>query len=177
MTLLVRTAGDISGTERAIRAEIAALDPALPVPEIRPLERNLSAAVAGPRFRTLLLGAFAAAALLLAAIGVYGVMAFNVNRRTREMGLRLALGARPGSLLGMLFARGTRLVAIGAAFGLFAAFVLTRFLQELLYQTATTDPLALAIALTLLAGVGMLAIWLPARRAARVDPMQALRQE
>lgn len=177
MTLLVRTTGDIAGTAGAVRREIAALDPALPVPEIRPLTQKLAAAVAGPRFRAALLGAFALAALLLAGIGIYGVMAFNVSRRTREMGLRLALGARPANLLGMLFARGTRLVAVGAALGLLGALVLTRFMQELLYRTAATDPLALAAAIGLLAVAALLAIWLPARRAARVEPMQALRQE
>lgn len=177
MTLLVRTRGEIAGITRALRGAIAELDSALPVPAIRAMEQKMSAAVAGPRFRTALLGVFALAALLLAAVGIYGVMAYNVSQRTREMGLRLAMGARPQRLMGMVMLRGTRLVVIGAAIGMLAAFVLARYLQDLLYETATTDALALASAVTLLAIVALTAIVLPARRAARIQPMQALREE
>lgn len=177
MTLLVRTDGEIAGIARAIRSAIAELDPALPVPAIRPMQQKISSAVAGPRFRTTLLGAFAMAALLLAAVGIYGVMSYNVSQRTREMGLRLAMGARPQRLMGMVMLRGTRLIVIGMIVGVFGAFMLARYLQDLLYQTATTDVFALASAVVLLTMVAMVAILLPARRAARIEPMQALRQD
>lgn len=177
MTLLVRTGGEIAGITRALRNAIAELDPALPVPAIRPMQQKISAAVAGPRFRTALLGAFALAALLLAAVGIYGVMAYNVSQRTREMGLRLAMGAQPHRLLAMVMLRGTRLVVIGAIVGVLCAFMLARYLQNLLYETAATDVVALTGAVALLALVALAAIWLPARRAARIQPMQALRDE
>ncbi len=177
MTLMIRTAADPAGIAGAVRLQIRAMDPNLPIPEIRPLERNLAGAVAGPRFRTLLLGFFAAVALLLAAVGIYGVMAFSVSRRTRELGLRLALGARPEAVLNMVMRRGVVLALLGITLGAAGAFALTRFLDSLLYDTAPTDLATFAAVSLLLATAALLASYIPARRAMRVDPMVALRSE
>ena len=177
MTVLARSAGDIAGMSAVVREQIRAMDPDLPIPAVRPLEQEMAASVAGPRFRTWLLGVFALVALLLAAVGVYGVMAFNVSQRTREVGLRMAMGAPSGSILRMLLTGGARLALAGIGLGLVAAFGLARFMQGLLYETAHTDPLAIGAATALLAGVAFAATWFPARRAALIEPSQALRQE
>ena len=177
MTLLVRTAGEVTGTAAAIRQQIWANDPNLPISTIQPLERNRTEAVATPRFNTLLLGTFAAVALLLAAIGIYGVMAFSVAQRTREIGVRLALGARPGSVSRMVLRHAATLAILGVGVGLGGAWALTRVLEVLLYDVAPTDAVTFATVALLLGSVMLLAAYLPARRAARVDPMVALRAE
>lgn len=177
MTLAIKTAGEVAGVADAVRNEIRRMDATFPVPQIRPLEQQVSASVAAPRFRTQLLTAFALIALLLAAVGIYGVMAFNVSQRTREVGLRLALGARPEKIAGTFLLDGARLSLLGAALGLLGTWALTRFLEGLLYATAPLDTSALVAATLLLGGVALAASHLPARRAARVDPMMALREE
>jgi putative ABC transport system permease protein len=177
MTLLVRSALDGPAVAAAVREQIRALDPNLPVPEIRPLERSVSAAVAGPRFRSVLLGAFAAIALILAAVGVYGVASFGVARRIREFGVRLALGATPADVSGMVLRSGLALAAAGVALGIVAAWGLSRFLSTLLYDLSPTDPGTFAAVALLLGAVTVLATYLPGRRASRVDPVVALRDE
>lgn len=142
-----------------------------------PLEERVRRDLATPRFVTVLLAAFAAVALLLAAVGLYGVLAYSVSRRTREFGIRIAMGAESGDLLGGVMRRGLVLVGVGLALGLIAAFGVTRFLSSLLYGVSPTDPLTLAGVSLLLVAVGAAACWLPARRATRVDPMVAVRAE
>ena len=174
MTLLVKTAGDPAGLGAAIRREIQAVDRELPVPEVQPLARNLeTAAFAGPRFGMLLLGLFAAVALALAATGIYGIMVFAVTQRTREIGIRLALGARPWSVVRMIVRRGLLLTLIGVGLGWGGALALTRFLASLLFGTAPTEVAIFAAVALLLGGVATAATYLPARRAAEIDPKLA----
>lgn len=177
MTLLVRGKADIEAVSALVRNRILAQDEALPVPAVQSLEARFAATAAGPRFRTLLLGVFAMIALLLAAVGIYGVMAYSVSQRTREVGLRMALGADPGSISAMLVRRGALLTVAGTVVGLSGAWVLTRFIRGLLFDTAPLEPSALALAALVLASTALAASWLPARRAACIQPTEALRHE
>ena len=177
MTLLVRSELEPAALGAAVREQVHALDPNLPVPEVRPLERSMASAIAGPRFRSLLLGAFAVIALVLAAVGVYGVASFGVARRIREFGVRLALGASPADVAGMVVRNGIVLAAAGLVLGIAAAWGLTRFLETLLYDLSPTDPATFAAVAVILGGVAVLATYLPGRRASRVDPAVALREE
>lgn len=137
----------------------------------------MSETVSRPRFFTLLLGAFAGLAMVLAALGVYGVIAYSVSRRTYEIGIRMALGARAGNVLRMAIAQGLAPAMTGLVIGLAAAFLLTGLLSSLLYGVGAADPATFAGVAVLLVSVALLAGWLPARRAARVNPASALRQE
>jgi putative ABC transport system permease protein len=177
MTLTIKAAGDVPGLPAAIRREIRALDGNLPIPEVQPLGRSVAGAVEGPRFRMFLFGAFAAAALALAVTGVYGVMTFAVAQRTREIGVRLALGARPWSVVGLVLRRGLVLTLLGIGLGWAGAFALTRFLASLLYGTVPTDAATFAAVALLLAGVATAAGYFPARRAAEIDPRLAFSAE
>jgi predicted permease len=175
MTLMIKTAGARSAIDlgSAVRREIHAIDRNLPVPDLVPLRRNLAAPLAGPLFSMLLLAVFAAVALILAATGVYGIMAFAVTQRTREIGVRLALGAQPWRVVGMILTRGLLLTLLGVALGWAGAFGLTRFLAGLLYGTAPTDALTFGAVALLLGAVALTATYLPARRAAAIDPRLA----
>jgi ABC-type antimicrobial peptide transport system permease subunit len=144
---------------------------------MRPLTEVVAETVAGPRFLTVLVGAFGAAALLLAAIGVYGVISFSVARRTREIGVRIALGADRAAVRRLVIREGMALAGAGLALGLVAALVLSRVLASLLFETRTQDPLTLAAVGALLLFVALLACAIPARRAANLDPHAALRVE
>lgn len=175
MTVLVRTHGDIAGTAAAIRDRIRKLDPNLPVPEVQTLRGILSDSIAGPRMRTVMLGVFALAALLLAAIGIYGVMAFNFASRRRELGLRLAVGAKPGGLMRMLLLGGARLVLIGSSLGAIGAWLLGRTLSSLIEEASGVDPLAFVGALVVLGIVAMAAVYFPARQTLRTAPLETLR--
>lgn len=177
MTLMIKTSGASAGLAAAIRREIRAVDGNLPIPEVRPLQQSLSSAVAEPRFRMFLFGAFAAAALVLAIVGVYGVMAFAVAQRTREIGVRLALGARPWSVVGLVLRRGLLLTLIGIGLGWAGALGLTRFLASLLYGTAPTDAVTFSAVALLLAAIATAAGYVPARRAAAIDPRLAFSAE
>jgi putative ABC transport system permease protein len=137
----------------------------------------VSASVAQPRLITQLVGSFAILALLLAAIGIYGVMAYSVTQRTHEVGIRLALGAQPRDVLALLMVQGMRLVFLGVVLGVVVSLVLTRLLATLLYGTSVRDPLTFAGVSALLVAVALLACYIPARRAMRVDPIVALRYE
>lgn len=177
MTLVIKTAGNPANVAGAVRQAIRSIDKNLPVPEMRPLDEGRASAVAEPRFRMLLLGTFAAVALVLATMGIYGVMAFTVAQRTREIGVRMALGARPGGVSRMIIRQGMILTLIGMVLGTLGALSLTRVLASLLFDTAPTDPATFAVVTVLLVGVALLATYLPARRAMRVDPVIALRSE
>lgn len=161
----------------SVRRELRRLVPDVPVPEVRPLVENLGRARTHPRFQALLMAAFALTALSLAASGVYGLMAFSVVRRHREIGVRLALGARPGEVVSMITREGAALVAAGLALGLAVALAGSRTLETLLYRTPPGEVTAYALAIATLAVAGLVAAWLPARRAAAVDPTVALSSE
>jgi ABC-type antimicrobial peptide transport system permease subunit len=153
------------------------LDPALPIAAVRTLEDVVEGSVARGRLTFLLLAAFAGTALLLAAIGLYGVIAYTVTQRTREIGIRLALGASPRRVLRQVLGQGLKLVVLGLILGALGAAGLTRLLASLLYQVSPADPLVFGGMALLLLAVALAAAWLPARRAAKVDPMVALRVE
>lgn len=177
LTVAVRTAVDPAALTSLAKHEIQAVDKSEPVYDVRTLEEVVSASVAPRRFNTLLLGLFAAFALILAGVGTYGVVSYTVARRTHEIGLRMALGAGRRDVLRLVVGRGMLLAAGGLAAGLVAALGLTRFLSSLLYGVRPADPATLVAGLCFLAGVALAASYVPARRAAKVDPMVALRCE
>jgi predicted permease len=176
LTLLARTAGDPLTYSAALRRMVQSRSPDTPV-QFTTLEQSLAENVAAPRFRTLLLAAFATLAVLLAMAGVYGVMTYVVGQRTGEIGLRMALGASPASLLGLVLRQGLTLAALGLVIGLAGAMAATGLLRSMLFQVKTTDPLTYVGVALLLALVASVASYIPARRAVRVDPLRALRQE
>jgi putative ABC transport system permease protein len=177
LTIVARTVGNPADMAASISAQVMALDPNQPVAEIRPMRDFVSADLARPRFTMLLLGGFAATALLLAAIGVYGVIAFGVTQRTREIGVRIALGAQRRDVLRLVMQRATLLIGTGLAIGIAAVLVLGRFVASLVYGITPNDPATLVAIAVFLAAVATLATYLPARGAARVDPILALRAE
>jgi len=177
LTVVVRTSAPPEALTAALRAQVYALDPDLPVYNLRPLEQVVANAAGQPRFHTLLLGLFSAAAALLAAIGIYGVMTYTVTQRTHEIGIRLALGAQARDVRALVAGQGLKLALTGVALGLAAAFALTRLMKSLLYAVSPTDPLTFGVIALLLLSVALLACWLPARRATKVDPMIALRHD
>jgi putative ABC transport system permease protein len=175
-TLLVRSAVDPTALADAIRQETRSAIPNLPAPKIRTMDQLLSETVAQPRAQTELLSLFAGAALLLATIGLYGVLAYAVTQRRREMGVRMALGARQRDLVSLVVGQGMRLVLMGVVVGLLCAVGLTRVLQSLLYGVGLFDPLTFAAVPLLLITAALIACWLPAWRAARTDPLESLRE-
>jgi len=177
MTLVVRTDGDPTAIAPAIQREIRALDPNQPVSDVRTMNQVMSEWVARSRFNTLLLGLFAGLATLLSAVGIFGVMNYSVALRTRELGLRLAVGAQPRQVLLLVMRQGLGLTVVGVVLGLAAAFALTRLLSGLLFGVAAVDVTTFASISILLVIVSLLACYLPARRAMRIDPLSALRYE
>jgi putative ABC transport system permease protein len=175
LTLVARTDADPLATAAAIKAEVRAIDPSLPVAQVRTMTAVVSESVGPQRFNTLLLGGFAGVALVLAALGIGGVLATAVSRRTQEIGLRMALGAGHADLRRMVIGQGMTLVIVGMAIGVPAAFVVTRFMSSLLFGIKPHDPVTFAGATTVLLLVALLACYLPARRATRIDPIAALR--
>jgi putative ABC transport system permease protein len=175
--LVVRTSGDPFAVAPAIKAQVHGVNPEQPVSEIRTMDQVLSESLAQRRFSLILIGVFAGASLLLAAVGVAGVMAFMVAQRRQEMGIRMALGAQRTDVFGLVLAQGLRLTVAGLALGLAGAFGVTRLLSSMLYGVTPGDPLTFFVVSCLLTGVALLACYVPARSATRVDPMVALRYE
>jgi len=176
-TLAVKTAGNPIAMAQSVRAAIARVDREQPVTSIRTMDEVAADSVAQPRFRMELVGTFAGLALALAAVGIFGVLAFAVSQRTREFGIRMALGARANDVLAMVLAGGLKIVAIGIAIGLVAAAGLAQFLTSLIFGVRPLDPATFLAAPLALALVALAACLTPAWRAARVDPAVALRQE
>jgi putative ABC transport system permease protein len=177
MSLMIRYLNESSGVATAVRNEVLALDKNQPVYSIRTLDSVLSESVAGPRFRTLLLAAFAGVALVLAGVGIYGVISYAVTQRTQEIGIRMALGARATDVLKLVVKGGMMLVLIGVAIGLAGAVALTRLLTSLLFGVTPTDAATFATVSAGLIVVALFACFIPARRATKVDPLVALRYE
>jgi len=175
--VVARTTGDPLALAPSVRAALWSVDPDQPVWEVTSMDRLLARSMRQERFTTLLTGLFAALALLLAAVGVYGVMAYTVSQRTREVGIRLAVGATPGQVVGLVLGQGVRVTAAATVLGLAGGLAAARLIQGQLFGVGPDDPLTFVIVPAVLAGVALLACWLPARRAARVDPVVALRSE
>ena len=175
--LVVRASGDPLALTSAIRGAVQSIDKDQPIANVATMEEILSRSVGEPRFRTLLLGVFAALALVLAGVGIYGVMSYTVARRTHEIGIRMALGARPKDTMMLVVGQGLSLALIGVGVGLAGAFGLTRLLSSLLFGVSPTDSMTFVAIALLLTGVAAVACYIPARRATRVDPMLALRCE
>jgi predicted permease len=177
MTLAIRSASNAPQLEQSLRGLASSLNPEAPVSEVKPMPTILTDATSAPRSITALFGAFAALALILGIIGIYGVISFFVGQRTREIGIRMALGAQRRDVLKLVVNEGLWLTLTGIVVGLLAAFALTRFLGTLLYGVSATDPLDFAAVAALFAVVALAACYVPARRAMRVDPLVALRHE
>jgi predicted permease len=176
-SILVRTTTDPKSLAAALRASVWALDRDVPVPEERTLEQIMSASLARRRFQMILVLVFAVAALALAAFGTYGVVAYSVSRRRAEIGIRLALGARKAGVLQLVLRQGMTPVLLGLAAGALAALAIGRFVSSLLFEVSPHDPVAFALAAVVLLSVSALACWIPARQAAEVDPLEAIRYE
>jgi putative ABC transport system permease protein len=177
LSVVLRTAGDPHQQAAALRSALAEIDPNQPLVKVRTMEDNMAATVAQPRFRTWLIGIFAGLALMLAAVGIYGVMSYSVTQRTSEIGIRITLGAQPVDVFRIVLGEGLRFALIGVAVGVAGGLVLTRLLSTFLYGVSATDPLTFFGVAILLIAVSVAACFFPARRATRVDPIVALRYE
>jgi putative ABC transport system permease protein len=183
MRLVVRAApgssrqANLSSLAAAIRNQVRAVDLIVPVNQVVTMDERLSDSVAPRRFQMLLLSVFAAVALIIATVGVYGVLSYAVGRRTHEIGIRMALGAQGADVLRLVVGQGMRITLIGASLGLAAALALTRVMKNLLFEVSATDPATFALIALLLVGVALIASYIPARRATKVDLLLAIRHE
>ena len=177
LSLVVRTAGEPLAQAQSLRSVVRNIDANQPITAIRSMDESIAQSISQPRFRTVLLAVFAGIALVLAAVGIFGVMAYSVAQRTRELGLRIALGASRGRVLQLVLAHGVRLTLVGVAIGLAATFILTRYLSSLLFNVPAYDPMTLVGVVAVLIAISLCACYLPARRATLVDPIVALREE
>jgi putative ABC transport system permease protein len=177
LNVALRTSNNPASTASALRSAVWSLDPQLAVAQVQTMDQVISKSTTPRRFSLFLLGGFASLALILSAIGIYGVIAYSVVRRVHEMGIRIALGAQRRDVLRLVIGQGMLLLAIGMIIGILGALVLTRALASFLYGVRPTDPLTFAAVVAILAGVAFLACYIPARRATRVDPMIAVRYE
>jgi putative ABC transport system permease protein len=177
MVGVVKTVNEPHTLISAVTKEVGALDQDIPLFAVKSMQEYLSSSVATPRFNTTLLAIFAAVALVLTIVGLYGVMSYSVAQRTNEIGIRLALGAQSRDVLLMVVKQGSALILVGLVFGLAGAYALTRLIASLLFGVTAKDPFTFVAAAVLLAIVGLLACYIPALRATKVDPMEALRCE
>jgi putative ABC transport system permease protein len=177
MFLVVRSSGDAASLAETLRRAIQSIDPGITLAEIGTMEQALTLSVSQPRFNTMLLALFAGIALLLAAVGIYGLIAYSVAQRTHEIGVRIALGAARADVVRMVVRQGASLAVIGIVIGLAGAFALTRLLRTMLFGIGVTDALTFAAAPFALMLVVLLATFIPALRAARISPVVALRYE
>jgi putative ABC transport system permease protein len=177
MSIYARTAGSAEALQESIRGAVQSVDPNLPVFDVHTMDGIVAGSMASRRFALQLMGIFASAALLLAAIGIYGVMAYFVSQRVREIGIRMALGAKRGDVLRMVASRGMVLAGIGAAIGVAASLLATRLISGMLFGVSAYDPLTIVVFAAILTGAALAANYFPARRAAKVDPMVALRYD
>jgi len=177
MNLVVQTASDPASMIPAIRSQVSRIDKDQPVSDVMTMEQRLAKSVASSRFVMLLLGGFSVLALGLAAVGIYGVMSYLVTQRTQEIGVRMALGAQKRDVLKLVVGKGMVLAIVGLAIGLLASLALTRLMRSLLFEVTPTDWLTFVITSVVLLTVALLACYIPARRATKVDPLVALRYE
>jgi len=177
MVGVVKTTGEPRSLISAVTKDVAAMDPDLPLFGVKSMDEYLSASVTAPRFNTTLLTIFASVALVLTIVGLYGVMSYSVAQRRNEIGIRLALGAQSRDVLLMIVKQGSTLIVLGLVIGLFGAYALTRLIASMLFGVTAKDPITFGAVAVLLAIVALLACYVPAWRATKVDPMEALRCE
>jgi ABC-type antimicrobial peptide transport system permease subunit len=173
--LVVRTPADLQSAIAGIRGEVRALDPTLPLYDVKTLEEHLNVPLFPLHAAAVAVGSFGVLALILATIGIYGVMAYSVSQSRQEIGIRMALGARPGDVWRMVLRRGIAITAAGMGIGLLGAFGVSRIVGNLLYGVSATDPMTFVLISLLLCGVALVACFVPARRATKVDPVMAIR--
>ena len=175
--VFLRSRSDAEHLGEAVRHEVESVDPNVPVHSISSMDQIIARSVAGRLFALELLGVFAAVALLLAAVGIYGVMSYSFSQRTHEVGIRVALGAQRLDILSLALGEGMRIVVIGLALGLVGAAILTRVFRSMLFEVTPSDPATFVSVAAILAAVAFFACFIPARRATRVDPLVVLREE